>query len=352
MMRILALVLLLAPFGSIAEAQGMPAERWYRGNTHSHTTRSDGDSPPDSVVRWYRDNNYHFLFITDHETLTDPAPLQLEAGKLLLIPGQEVTQRISDSTHAERWRQAHVNALGVTEVVVPLGANGRATGITMREGYARNLAAIRSAGGIPQINHPNYRWSVRLGDLLEVPDSTLIEIYNAHPGVNNAGGRTGEEFAPPAEALWDSLLTRGKLLFAVADDDSHHFKLQNADAWELTRPGRGWVMVRASAWNGEAILGALRRGDFYASTGVTFGDLSMKPDEISIAIDTTARYDDRRYMTEFIGREGLVLMTVYGATAGYRIRGDEGYVRARVTDSNGRRAWTQPVMVDRRTERE
>jgi len=45
------------------------------------------------------------------------------------------------------------------------------------------------------------------------------------------------------------------------------------------------------------------------------------------------------------GRGGRVLAEVAGASAHYEIRGDEGYVRATVTDSNGRRAWTQPVRV-------
>ena len=35
-------------------------------------------------------------------------------------------------------------------------------------------------------------------------------------------------------------------------------------------------------------------------------------------------------------------------TATYEIRGDEGYVRARVLESNGRMAWCQPVMVSPR----
>jgi hypothetical protein len=66
-------------FGALpANAQ---TQRWFRGNTHTHTLNSDGDSPPDSVARWYRDHGYAFLFITDHETLTDPAPLNARFGK-------------------------------------------------------------------------------------------------------------------------------------------------------------------------------------------------------------------------------------------------------------------------------
>ena len=43
---------------------------WYKGNTHTHTLNSDGDSTPDDVVRWYREHGYQFLVLTDHNFLT------------------------------------------------------------------------------------------------------------------------------------------------------------------------------------------------------------------------------------------------------------------------------------------
>ena len=49
--------------------------RWLKGNTHTHTNNSDGNSSPDTVVRWYREHGYQFLFVTDHEFNTDVAPL-------------------------------------------------------------------------------------------------------------------------------------------------------------------------------------------------------------------------------------------------------------------------------------
>ena len=49
------------------------AGRWYKGNTHTHTTESDGDSPPEYVARWYRDHGYDFLVLSDHNVFTDPA---------------------------------------------------------------------------------------------------------------------------------------------------------------------------------------------------------------------------------------------------------------------------------------
>ena len=32
-----------------------PQGTWWKGNLHAHTLNSDGDSTPDDVVRWYRE---------------------------------------------------------------------------------------------------------------------------------------------------------------------------------------------------------------------------------------------------------------------------------------------------------
>lgn len=329
----------------VSSAAQQPARRWYRGNTHAHTLNSDGDSPPDVVVRWYRQHGYHFTFITDHEYVTDVAPLNAlfgAAGRFLVIAGQEVTQRIADPAHVSGVREAHVNALGVTRVIRPLGERNIAPP-PMAATYARNLAEIRRAGGVPQVNHPNFRWSVRLEDMLELPDSTIFELWNGQPLINNLGGTdTTGRWMPSTEALWDSLLTRGKLLFGLADDDSHSFLPENAEDPDLTRGGHAWVMVRADTLTAEAILRSLGRGDFYSSTGVALRDYRTDAREIQLEI---APSGDRRFVIEFIGSGGRVLATATGHRARYQITGSEGYVRARVTDSNGRRAWMQPVML-------
>ncbi len=341
---VVALLLLLV-YAVEAKAQ---TSRWFRGNTHAHTLNSDGDSPPDVVVRWYREHGYHFTFITDHEFITDVAPLNAlfgAAGRFLVISAQEVTQRVADASHPDGIRQAHVNALGVTRVIRPLGDRNIATGTTIAATYARNLPLIREAGGVAQINHPNFRWSVPIDEMMALPDSTLFELWNGHPMVYNLGGTdSAGRHMPSTEALWDSLLTRGRYLLAVADDDSHSFKPQDADNPEMTRPGRGWVMVRADTLTADAILRSLRRGDFYASTGVALRDYRFDEREIRVDITTVG---DRRFLTEFIGSGGRVLASVAGPTARYLIKGNEGYVRARVSDSIGRKAWMQPVRVRR-----
>ena len=101
-------------------------------------------------------------------------------------------------------------------------------------------------------------------------------------------------------------------------------------------------MVRADTLTSEAILASLARGDFYSSTGVTLLDVQSDARELRIEI---APSGDRRYMTEFIGPAGAVLAAVPGVHPRYRFTGREGYVRARVTDSSGRHAWTQPIRI-------
>jgi predicted metal-dependent phosphoesterase TrpH len=45
------------------------AQRWLKGNTHTHTTYSDGDSSPETVVDWCVDHGYDFIFLTDHNVI-------------------------------------------------------------------------------------------------------------------------------------------------------------------------------------------------------------------------------------------------------------------------------------------
>ena len=84
------------------------AGRWYKGNTHTHTLNSDGDSTPDDVVRWYREHGYQFLVLTDHNFLTTVTPNALHGAdeQFLVVKGEEVTRHV-------RRQALHINGLDV-----------------------------------------------------------------------------------------------------------------------------------------------------------------------------------------------------------------------------------------------
>jgi hypothetical protein len=306
------------------------APRWYRGNTHTHTLNSDGESTPDDVARWYRSNGYQFLVITDHEYLTDAAALNAIFGRdeqFLMIPGQEVTGRA-------QGKPVHVNQIGAKKLVMP------AVLPTVFEVLQRDVNMVREAGAIAQINHPNFGWALTADDLTRVENAQLVEIWNGHPQVNNLGGGG----TPSAESMWDTALTAGKRLFAVADDDAHHFKPEHLADPASAAPNRGWIYVRAPKLTETDILDAIRRGDFYASNGVELTDIAGNATALTITIKPTTY---SRYRTEFIGAGGKLLAESTTNPAVYQFRGDEKYVRARVIESNAKMAWTQPVFFSR-----
>ena len=302
------------------------ASRWYKGNTHTHTLNSDGDSTPDDVVRWYREHGYQFLVLTDHNFLTSVDGLNALHGadeKFLVIKGEEVTDRYED-------KSLHINGLDVNAVVPPQG------GSSVVDVLQRNVDAIRRANGIPHINHPSFRWSITAPELQRVRNNRLFEIFNGHPQVNNIGGGG----VPGLEEAWDAILTDGTLLYGIAVDDAHTFKAPGNP--DVAGPGRGWVAVRAPRLEARSLLDALERGDFYASTGVELSDYRVTTREVSVTVKATAF---SKYRIQFIGKGGGVLREVTEPAATYEIRGNEGYVRARVLESNGRMAWAQPIMV-------
>src|SRR5262249_31785477 len=63
------------------------------------------------------------------------------------------------------------------------------------------------------------------------------------------------------------------------------------------------------------------------------------------AIWTSKRKPEARFTTRFIGENGRLMNEVYGLSPRYTLQGNERYVRASIVDSDGRRAWTQPVFV-------
>lgn len=296
--------------------------QWYKGNTHTHTTNSDGDSSPDYVARWYKSHGYAFLVLSDHNFFTDPAALaSLVDSSFLLIAGEEVTSSFERAP-------VHVNGLNISGLIEPQKDS------TLVGTIQKNVDAIRDDGGVPHINHPNFRWAFHHRELLQINRDKLLEIYNGHPAVHNLGGGGW----PGMEEVWDHLLTAGKRIYGIAVDDAHHF--QGEFAPSRSNPGRGWVVVRASSLDAGEIVQNLEQGLFYASTGVELEDVIVEAGRLEIRIAPRA---DFRYRTTFIGDGGKELAISEENPATFELSTPLRYVRAKVIDSGGAVAWVQPV---------
>ena len=294
------------------------ASQWYKGNLHTHTINSDGDSSPDAVARWYKEHRYHFLALTDHNYFTDPQGLNAflaARDRFLLITGEEVTSGFEGAP-------IHVNAFRLKATIPP--ASGRSVLDTLQA----NVDRIRDADAVPSLNHPFYRWAIDPDIFRRAANLKLFEVFN---GIRD----TNDEW--DLEAMWDSALSAGREIYGIAVDDAHEFKQFGP---ERSNPGRGWVRVRATGLSEELLLSAIERGDFYASTGVEFASLQRTADGISLRI---APQGDERCLIRFVGKGGRVLSESTGLEGRYSLKPGDGYVRASVRDSAGRRAWVQPV---------
>jgi len=279
------------------------SEKWYRGNTHTHARFSDENDTNDvpEIARWYEDAGYNFLLLSEHNDHVAKKQVichdeAADPPKFIMLCGIELSN------------SRHHTALGIDQYI------GDET--SLQDGVQKILAA----GGVPILNHPQDP-VVNASAFLATKGLNHLEIAN--------GGRLDD--TPATEMLWDSVLSApsGRLVFAVGADDNHYKK---------ANVGRAWIMVKSPALSKEDIKTNIRNGNFYASTGVMLKDYQVSKKQITVD-------SDNGNLITFIGRNGSVLSTVTGEKATYKIKGNELYVRAKITNADGKAAWTQPVFI-------
>ena len=136
---------------------------------------------------------------------------------------------------------------------------------------------------------------------------------------------------PGLEEVWDAILSNGQLLYGIAVDDAHTFRIRET-LMSRRRVARV-VMVRSPRLGMASLLTALERGDFYATTGVELQQLEVSARRVRVDEDA-AVFEAR---IQFIGKGGRVLAESITPTATYDITGDEGYVRARARKQRSHR---------------
>jgi len=388
--------------------------RWWKGNLHTHSLWSDGNDYPEMVVDWYKKHGYNFLALTDHNRLSQGQrwidPERRKTGREALAeyigrfgsnwverkivdgkvhvrakPLNEIRCFFEEPDHflliqAEEItdKKGHFNGINLIKAIQPHG------GETVNEVLEGNINAVLSQSrekGRPmiiQINHPNYRWHLTGEQIANTGPARFLELYNGigktnfHGDPNHCG----------TERMWDIILTKRlaeldlPVVYATVTDDAHHYHQFGP---KRANPGRAWVVVRADRLTPESVIKAMQAGNFYASTGIVLKDLKFDGKTLEVAIKSEFGVS---YTTEFVGtvkgydptsrpvidssgrkvratriyseQIGKVLTKVKGTRASYTMRGDEIYVRAKVTSTKLKdnpsfegefeAAWVQPVI--------
>lgn len=395
------------------------ADAWYRGNLHMHSMWSDGNVLPEDAVGWYRDHGYQFVCLSDHQMLQLDTNAWLEVGSkklgraqaasylkahpdavtkkdgtnefvrlktlaelkemfdrpesFLMVPGHELNRGIGGL-------ETHMNAINVRDTIP------YRYGETPFDTFRRIDAAVDAWGdehGVPTLfilNHPTWRYFDILPEvLIGLPQVRFFEVCNADGG----------HIYPPhpswysIEKFWD-IVNAFRVedghppVYGTASDDTHRY----TDPAGSARPGEGWICVRAPHLTPEALVQAMYRGEFYASTGVALDDVVFDPAAGTLRVKvrpeagvtytirfTTTRAGFDRATTAFddpaadkkparVGIRysdaiGKTVKTVGGVEAEYTMDPEDLYVRATVTSSKPAvdrvsnepefdTAWTQP----------
>ncbi len=323
-----------------------PPPRYLRGSTHVHAAPS-GDASLDvpGVIAWYEAHGYDFIVLTDHNRVTtiEPPPAAAQAVRfpdqgLVVLAGIELTYNpaacAGPAPEPEGKCRIHVNGLGVTTRPAGKTEWANRTATERLDMYRAATRWIDAAGGLSQLNHPQWHWgmSSELLGALAAEGLRVVEIANVQFERWNAGDATH----PSTEALWDVALTAGHTLWGVASDDAHDYEEDGGGKYPA---GGGWIMVDAPR-EPAAIVAAIRDGRFYASTGVSLTRAAAFDGalEVEVAPESPGEHSIR-----FIS-DGAVVREVRGREARHPLAGT--YVRAVIERSDGARAWVQPARPD------
>ncbi len=284
--------------------------RWWKVAIHSHTTNSDGHITPAESIGIYRRLGCDAVAITDHEYVTRDNG---HRGKPLLIPSAEIT--------------------GPPDILY-LGA--RETGkISMAgHGLQGTIDRIGRRGGIAVVAHPSWSGLTTM-DLMGARNYVAMEVYNQVCQDLNGKGRSVE--------LWDHLLSEGRRVWGLADDDAHF----DLGSWR-GGAGHAWLWVKAPRLTVKDILKALRTGAFHGTQGPRFYSIRYRGGRFSIRTSPVKRL---HIISAKVGAGGIAVAKGRAGATSWQLDvmkkqlNITKYVRFEAVDAQGRTAWSNPLFV-------
>ncbi len=293
---------------------------FFRGNLHTHSNRSDGVLDAAEVCRRYKAEGYDFIALTDHfiglygYPITDTKPFRSDDFTTIL--GAELHSGAMEN--GELW---HILAADLPEDFTPPDAP-HFLPVEDQESGAELARRARDAGAFVAIAHPE--WSgLTMEDARTIDAAHAVETYNH-------GCAMGCD-RPHGFHTLDLLLSEGRKLNLVATDDAHFSEPDHFG---------GWVMVKAPHNTPEALLTALKDGNYYSSQGPELRDITLSDKEIRVKSSAVASVIVQGHGSAAEARHGESLTD---ATIKLDRFARSPWLRVSVMDRAGRRAWSNPI---------
>lgn len=285
--------------------------RVLKGNLHVHTTRSDGKLSPEAVMDLYRAAGYDFLALSDHKKVLTPT---IERNGLLGIQSVEFDFNLPGQV-------MHIVGMGVPEEI--------GEKISSASGPQNAIDAINEMGGVAILAHP--AWSLNTPDVMcALRGVCAAEIYNTVSGLPWNADRAD------SSSLLDACAASGHAFNLVATDDAHFY---NGDSCQ------SWTMVAAEENTPEAIKAALRKGDFYATRGPEIHRIEFDGETVSVDCSPARAI---WFPSELPWGANRVVTGENLTHAEYKLHPSlRRFVRVVIEDANGKRAWSNPIIVEK-----
>ena len=276
--------------------------KYYKLGLHIHSTLSDGKKTPEQIAEIYKNCGYDAIALTDHWNYGEAC----EINGMPVISGCEYNLGVAETIEGVM----HIVGLGMKkDPMIEKDADRQSV-----------IDSIIAVGGIPVLAHP--AWSLNsVDDAARLHGFVATEIYNA---VSEAH----ESLRPYSDYFVDLCANAGIYYGLLATDDAHFY--DGSDSC------RGFVMVRCDELEQNALMDAIRRGDYYASQGP---ELTVDRQGNKLVIDTSP--------CEYIGTisnlswaRGRVLRESGATHLEYEFKEYEKWVRVEVCDKDGRKAWS------------
>ncbi len=199
--------------------------RWLKGDTHMHTTHSDGRYTRQEIAFHAKKKGLDYIFITDHNNKLEGLPMP-EVKDLCVIKGVEFTNY-----------KGHLNMYGIGKPF-----DGTYAINTFEEFQERNLQA-KERGAFQSICHPHCSlctWLMGFENFYY----DAVEVWNGPMRKDNL----------KSIVWWDEQLKKGRRLVAICGSDYHR------DYYVTDLLASPTLRIFAFSNSQESILDAMRKG--------------------------------------------------------------------------------------------
>ena len=265
---------------------------WLRANLHAHGKAwvglTNGQQPDEEVARRYSNLGYDLPGVSDYQ-------------KIAAKRGVGTFPLYEHGYNIQKSHQIAIGAHSVEWFDFPLWQ-----GLSNHQ-YV--IDRVKRKAELVALAHPSSR-DAYSGDILQyLTGYDLVEIVNG-PFV--------------VEDVWDTALSSGHPVWAVANDDTH-------DVTDPKRTAAGWNMIDAPTTGTADIVAALRAGRSYAvlRTGAIDAAQLTVVDRVNVqdrTVSVTVSGAPSKFT--FVGQDGAVRKTVKETTrADYTFNDADTYVR-------------------------